>query len=137
MQTEPAAAMLELCCKGRLSVAEAIKRVGGSHDGAMKLIRELKLHRLLTEEVERGQTVGRPRHRLRPTPLGRRFVSDYKKLRSLPLQCNDNDVRKAMHQADLARRLVEKGIAPYVRLQELNQLARNIRSTAKTQRDVR
>lgn len=53
----------------------------------------------------------------------------------LILQCNENDITKALHQADLARRLIEQGVSPYVRFQEVNELARNIASTAQTSRD--
>jgi hypothetical protein len=49
------------------------------------------------------------------------------------LLSNDNDIRKAIHQADLAKSLEERGVSPYARFQELNQMARNIAKTARKQ----
>jgi len=68
---------------------------------------------------------------LRTTPLGEQFMEQYDRLLNLRLHCNENDIKKALHQADLARRLVEQGLSPYVRLQEVNELARNIASSAQ------
>jgi hypothetical protein len=59
-------------------------------------------------------------------------MEQYDRLLSLRLHCNENDIKKALHQADLARRLVEQGMSPYVRFQEVNELARNIASSAQT-----
>ena len=47
------------------------------------------------------------------------------------LHCNGNDIKKALHQADLAQELQEHGISPYARFQEINELARNIARTAQ------
>jgi len=68
---------------------------------------------------------------LRTTPLGEQFMEQYDRLLNLRLHCNENDIKKALHQADLARRLVEQGLSPYVRFQEVNELARNIASSAQ------
>ena len=68
---------------------------------------------------------------LRTTPLGDQFMEQYDRLLNLRLHCNENDIKKALHQADLARRLVEQGLSPYVRFQEVNELARNIASSAQ------
>ena len=68
---------------------------------------------------------------LRTTPLGEQFMEQYDRLLNLRLHCNENDIKKALHQAELARRLVEQGLSPYVRFQEVNELARNIASSAQ------
>ncbi len=118
-------------------MSELGKKMGGSHDRTMALIKELKACSLLLPEVARRQGVGRPRQILRATPIGKQFVREYNHLRDLPLRSNENDIKKALHQAELARRLVESGISPYARLEEINQLARNIASTAKVKRGTR
>ena len=69
---------------------------------------------------------------LRTTVLGEQYVREYRRLTDLRLFSNDNDIKKALHQADLAAKLDEQKISPYVRFQEINELARNIRRTAKT-----
>jgi hypothetical protein len=118
-------------------VSELAGKMGGSHDGTMALIKELKGRSLLQQEVSRKGSVGRPRQYLRATPIGEQLVREYKTLLDLSLRCNENDIRKALHQAELARRLVERGVSPYERFQEINQLARNIASTAKVKHHTR
>jgi hypothetical protein len=103
----------------------------------MALVKELRARSLLLPEVSRKQGVGRPRQILRATPIGKQFVREYNRLRDLSLRSNENDIKKALHQAGLARRLVESGISPYVRFQEVNELARNIASTAKVNQRAR
>jgi len=137
LQTDLAATILSYCRETNLSVSELTRKVSGSHDKTMALIKELEERSLLLPEVSRKQSVGRPRQYLRTTPIGRQFLTEYKRLHDLSLRSNDNDIRKALHQAELAQRLVERGISPYARFQEINELARNIASTAKVNRTTR
>ncbi len=137
LQMELAATILSYCTEADLSVSELVKKMSGSHDRTMALIKELKQRSLLLQEISRKQSVGRPRQYLRATPIGRQFVREYNRLRNLPLHSNDNDIRKALHQAELARRLIESGVSPYERFQEINQIARNIASTAKVKHNAR
>lgn len=118
-------------------MSELARKMGGSHDRTMALIKELKARSLLLPEISRKHGVGRPRQCLRATPIGKQFVREYNGLRDLCLRSNENDIEKALHQAELARRLVESGISPYARLEEVNQLARNIASTAKVNHGTR
>jgi len=46
------------------------------------------------------------------------------------LLCNDNDIRKAIRNAEQTQRLIDNGVSPYVRFQALNRIARNIADTA-------
>lgn len=137
LQIDLAATILSYCTETDLTVSELARKLGGSHDKMMALIKELKARSLLLQEISRKESVGRPRQYLRSTPIGKQFVREYRRLRDLALHSNDNDIRKALHQAELAQRLVEHGISPYARFQEINQLARNIASTAKVKRDAR
>jgi len=133
-EPELAATALSLCIESALSVSQLSGKMGGNHGKLIDLVRELQVRGLLTRRTDsRGR--GRPRSLLRTTPLGEQFVEEYDRLLNLRLHCNDNDIKKALHQADLARRLLEKQISPYARFQEVNELARNIASTAQTSRD--
>jgi predicted ArsR family transcriptional regulator len=137
LQIDLAASLLSYCIGADLSVSELAGKMGGSHDRTMALIKELGGRGLLLQEVARKRSVGRPRQYLRATPIGEQFVKEYNSLLDLSLRCNENDIRKALHQAELARRLVESGGSPYERFQEVNQLARNIASTAKVKHHTR
>jgi predicted transcriptional regulator len=139
LEMELAARILSYCSEADLSVSEVVRKTGGSHDKTVALIGELKERSLLLQEIsrKRKRSVGRPRQCLRATPIGKQFVRDYNGLRDLSLRSNEHDIGKALHQAELARRLVDSGISPYARFQEINQLARNIASTAKIKHRAR
>ena len=137
LRIDLAATILSHCSQGDLSVSELAGKMGGSHDRTMELIRELKARGLLLPETSRERGVGRPRQYLRATPIGKQFVRQYNSLCDLSLRSNENDIKKALHQAELTRRLVESGISPYARFQEVNKLARNIASTAKVNQRTR
>lgn len=137
LRIDLAARILFYCSGGDLSVSELVRKMRGSHDRTMELIRELKARGLLLPETPGEQGVGRPRQYLRATRIGEQFVREYDHLSDLSLRSNENDFKKALHQAELARRLVESGIPPYARFQEVNEIARNIASTAKAKQSAR
>jgi predicted transcriptional regulator len=137
LQVELASTILSLCNETGLSVSELTRKVGGNYENTMAQLKELKERSLLLSEISRDKSVGRPKQLLQTTPIGRRFMNEYKRLNDLSLRSSDNDLRKALNQAELARRLVERGISPYARFQEINELARNIASTSKVKRNTR
>jgi predicted transcriptional regulator len=137
LQMDLAARVLSYCSEAELSVSEVVRKMGVSHDRTMALIGELKERSLLLQEISGKGSVGRPRQYLHATPIGKQFVREYNRLRDLSLRSNEHDIRKALHRAELARRLVESGISPYARFQEINRLARNIASTAKVKHGAR
>jgi hypothetical protein len=137
VRVDLAARILSYCLEADLSVSELVRKMGGSHDRTMALIKELKARSLLLPETPRKRGLGRPRQYLRATPIGKQFVKEYDRLSGLSLRSNQNDIKKALHQAELARRLVESGIPPDARFQEVNEIARNIASTAKVNQRAR
>ena len=130
LQPELAARALSHCHETDLSVSQLVDQMRGNHEKLINLIGELHTRGLLLKTKERRGR-GRPQCLLRTTPLGEQFMEQYDRLLNLRLHCNENDIKKALHQADLARRLVEQGLSPYVRFQEVNELARNIASSAQ------
>ena len=137
LQIDLASTILSYCNEADLSVSELTRKMGGHYENTMAQLKELKERSLLQSEILREQNVGRPKQLLRPTPIGKQFLRECERLRNLSLRSSDNDLRKALHQAELARKLVERGISPYERFQEINEIARNIASTAKAKRNTR
>ena len=130
LQPELAARALSHCHETALSVSQLVDQMRGNHEKLINLLGELHTRGLLLKTKER-RGKGRPQCLLRTTPLGEQFMEQYDRLLNLRLHCNENDIKKALHQAELARRLVEQGLSPYVRFQEVNELARNIASSAQ------
>ena len=130
LQIERAATVLSLCNETVLSVLDLASKVGGKHDKIIELIRELHARGLLLR-IKKKQSRGRPTHLLRTTPLGEQFVEQYNRLLDLRLFSNDNDIKRALHHAELTQMLEEHRISVYARFEEVNELARNIASTAQ------
>jgi predicted transcriptional regulator len=137
LQVELASTILSYCDGTDLSVSELTRKVGGNYENTMAQLKELKGRSLLRSKISRDKSVGRPKQLLQTTPIGKRFMIEYKRLNDLSLRSSDNDISKALNQAELARRLVERGISPYARFQEINEIARNVASTAKVRRNTR
>lgn len=121
--------VLSLCGAAPLSVSQIGKMANGNHQRLFKLITELEERGLLMGEYNK-QGRGRPSHMLRTTSLGKRFLDKCRALQDLSIHANDNDIKRACHQADLANQLEERGMTVYSRFQEVNELARNIADTA-------
>lgn len=137
LKVELASKILSYCNETDLSVSELTRKVGGNYENTMAQLKELRERSLLLSEISRDKSVGRPRHLLRTTPLGKRFINEYQRLHDLSLRSSDNDINRVLKQAELTRRLIERGISPYARFQEINELARNVASTAKITRNTR
>jgi DNA-binding PadR family transcriptional regulator len=133
-EPELATRALSLCIESALSVSQLSNKMRGNHAKLIDLIRELQSRGLLSRMIER-RGKGRPLCLLRTTPLGEQFIEEYHRLLNLRLYSNDNDLRKALDEADHVRALLEQHVAPYAQFQEVNKLARNIAHTAQTSRD--
>jgi len=130
LDVQRGARLLSHCSEAQLSVSQLSEKLGGNHDKMIALIRELQTRGLLARISEK-QSRGRPKHLLRTTPLGEQFIHQYGRLLDLRLVSNDNDIKKALHQADLAQKLEEQQVSAYARFHEVNEIAKNIASTAQ------
>jgi predicted transcriptional regulator len=131
---ELAARVLSFCNQTALPVTQLSSKMGGNHEKLIDLIRELQARGLLLRTTQR-RGKGRPQNLLRTTSLGKQFIEQYDRLMTLRLHSNDKDIKKALHQAELTLRLIEQRVSPYARFREVNELARNIASTAQTSRN--
>ena len=129
LDSEFAARALSLCNETELSVSQLTRKMGGNHEKLIALTRELEARGLLLRASKRKRR-GRPQSLLSTTPLGRQFMEQYDRLLNLRLHSNDNDIKKALRQADQTQRLMDQGVSPYARFQEVNEIARNIAGTA-------
>jgi DNA-binding PadR family transcriptional regulator len=127
-----------------LKVAVLMTSLTSEHKGVVELSRELragpsKLDRIVTElqdegllEVSQVRTgrAGRPRIRIRITPLGQEFLGAYDLLTAKPLKSRRSDLRRATADAEYASRLASRGVSSYTIFHELNTLANATRRLA-------
>jgi predicted transcriptional regulator len=133
---EGAVKILSLCSGATLSVSEIVSKAGGNHEKMIETMNELCSRGLVQLRTEKTESRGRPKHLVTTTPLGRQFVVEYERLLNLRLRIRDSDIKKALHQADLAQRLRDRGISTYSRFQEINELARNIARTSQAKQNT-
>jgi predicted ArsR family transcriptional regulator len=112
------------------SVSQLVRKIEGSHEALLDLLSELEMGGLLMRRKQ-TQRRGRPQSIMETTTLGERFIQGYDALMKMQLRSNVSDIRSAVHQAELAKRLDESGISPYTRFNEIVELARNISNTAQ------
>lgn len=129
--------LLSICDNTAHAVSEIVRAVGGNHERVIEILKELHERNLVELELVEAHGRGRPTKLIKTTPLGRLFVEESGRLMSLRLYSRGSDIKKALHQADLARDLQTHGITAYARFQEINELARNIARTAKTKQATR
>ncbi len=122
--------ILRHCEENTESVSQILAKLGGRDETTISLIKELSTRWLLQITPEKNG-VGRPKHLVRTTPLGKQFIEQYNQLLDIRLQSNKNDIKKAIKQGEQARRLVELGVDPYARFREVNEIARNIANSAQ------
>lgn len=130
LQTDRTVQVLSTCMKYPRSVSQLVREIEGSHEGLLDLLKELEMDGLLMRR-ERKQRRGRPQRIMETTTLGKHFIQGYDQLMKLQLRSNVNDIRAAVHQGELAKRLEESGISPYTRFNEIVELATNISNTAR------
>jgi predicted transcriptional regulator len=123
--------ILSLCNGTTLSVCQIVRKTKGNHEKTIEVLNELYSRSLVQLRIEKGEGRGRPKHLVTTTPLGQQFLNEYKRLLNLRLQSRDPDIKKALYQAELARRFGDQGISAYARFQEINKLARNIARTSQ------
>ena len=128
--------ILSLCNGTTLSVSEIVSKAGGNHEKMIETLNELYSRSLVQLRIEKGESRGRPKHLVTTTLLGQQFVDEYERLLNLRLHSRDSDIKKALHQAELAQRLRDRGISPYARFQEINELARNIARTSQAKQNT-
>src|SRR3989304_890197 len=132
MNVDRAIAVLSLCLDNQLSVSELTTKVKGNRENALELVRELEIRGFLTRSIQSNPTRGRPCNFLKTTPLGKHFAEQQQQLLALSLHINDNDVRKAISHADMARKLEQGGVSTYSKFLEVSELASNIARATPT-----
>jgi len=126
-----AARVLSICNDTELCLSRLATQLRGNRERAILLVTDLQQCGLLERVVEKNGR-GRPRHTLHAAALGHEFLTRYNELMRMPLQSSDNDLRKAVRQADAVRRLEQQNISPYARFREVNKIVKHIASTAQT-----
>ena len=132
MKNNPAlvAALLRRASREKLGTAQLAKKMRLGPARLIALVNELKDQGLVEVEPVHSQSPGRPLATLRTTPLGVEFLAAYETLALKALRSHPSDLRRAVADAEYARRLASRGVNAYDLFLELNSLVIPIRETS-------
>jgi len=75
------------------------------------------------------QSRGRPKKLVVPSTLGGEFLEAFESCQRKAIQINHNDIKSAVYQAHLAKKLEEYHVSPFQRFWELNSIAFKLRNS--------
>jgi len=127
---EERASLLKVIDGAEHGVSELTELAGFRRGKTIALLEAMEQEGLIQFlETSNERKRGRPKKISRITPLGERFLSDFRKCRRNLVQINNNDIKRCVHQIALKRVLENNNISPYQRFLELNEFAFSIRDS--------
>ncbi len=121
------AALLRLSSGRRAGVLQLAKDLHVGPAKVIRLISELRGEGLLDAGEVHTRRVGRPKRRFKATALGMEYLGAYEALQGKMLKSRRSDLRKAVADANYARRLASRGVSTYDLFLELNTFANHPR----------
>lgn len=128
------AAVLQTISPDSRGVRELVKKLRWKTTRVVSLLKTMEKEGLIDFSKSSNSRRGRPKKIVAPTVLGNEFLETFQQCQRKVVQMNYNDVKSAVYQALLAKKLEELNISPYQRFMELNTLALKIR-TSITKKD--
>lgn len=130
MSIDARARILEIANSNLCGVKEVVQKIDLRTSSTLSLLKRMSEEGLIS--LENGHPKrGRPKKIVKPTALGYEFLETYEKLKIKPLKAKKSDLKHAIEDALYTRRLVEKGHFPFALFMELNNIAYNIKISAK------
>lgn len=131
MLVDARARILKIANLNLCGVKEVVQKLDLRTSSTLSLLEKMSEEGLIRLENSHSKR-GRPKKIIKPTALGYEFLEAFDKLKIKPLKAKRSDLKHAVDDALYARRLVEKGHSPFALFMELNNIARNIKVSAKT-----
>ncbi len=124
------AALLRLSSSRQAGVLQIARELRVGPSKLIGLVAELREEGLLDVSEARTRRAGRPKRLVKATQLGMEYLRAYEGLKLKRLLSRRSDLRKAVADANYARRLTLRGISTYELFLELNVLAKSARRSA-------
>jgi len=123
------AAILMTINPGPCGVRELVEKLSWKTSRVVSLLKAMENEGLVDFREGSALNRGRPKKLVVPTTLGHEFLESFKECQRRAIQINQNDIKSAVHQAHLARKLEEYGVSPYQRFIELMNVAFKVRDS--------
>lgn len=130
MSIDAKARILKIAYSDLCGVKEVVQKIDLRTSNALSLLEKMSEEGLINLENRHSER-GRPRKIVKLTALGYEFLQAYEKLKAKSLKSRKSDLKHAADDALYTRRLAEKGHSPFALFMELNNIASNIKGSAK------
>jgi len=123
------AAILNAISSDSCGVRELIEKLRWKTERAISTLKTMEEEGLIEFQENLTLNRGRPKKLVVASTLGGEFLETLERCQRKKIQINHNDIKSAVHQASLAKKLEEFHISPYKRFMELNSIALRIRNS--------
>jgi len=123
------AAILNVIRPNPCGVRELVERLRWKTERIISLLKTMENEGLIEFHENVTPNRGRPKKLIVASTLGGEFLETFEKCQRKAIQINHNDIRSAVHQANLAKKLEEYHVSPFQRFWELNSIALKIRDS--------
>jgi len=123
------AAILKAVSSNPCGVRELVEKLHWKTERVVLLLKTMEKEGFIEFHENITLNRGRPKKLVVATTLGDEFLETFEKCQRKAIQINYNDVKSAVYQANLAKKLEEYHISPFKRFWELNSIAFKIRNS--------
>jgi len=110
-------------------VRELVERLCWKTERVISLLKTMENEGLIEFHENITSNRGRPKKLIVTSILGGEFLDTFEKCRGKAIQINHNDIKSAVHQANLAKKLEKYLVSPFQRFWELNSIALKVRDS--------
>jgi len=123
------AAILNAIRSDPCGVRELVERLRWKTERVISILKTMEEEGLIEFHESVTPNRGRPKKLVVASTLGGEFLETFGECQRKTTQINHNDVKSAVHQANLAKKLEEYHVSPFQRFWELNNIAFKIRDS--------
>jgi len=136
MSLEKEAQFLEAAVSAPCGLRDLARTLKWKTSTVISLSKKMNEERLIQFQKVKHSRRGRPKKNIVCTSLGLDFLETYGKLKMKPLRARKTDLEHAVKDALYTERLIARGHQPFKLFMELNEIARNINNSSKTNQTV-
>jgi len=122
------AAILKAISSNPCGVRELVEKLHWKTERVISLLKTMQEEGVIEFHENIILNRGRPKKLAVATTLGGEFLETFEKCQRKAIQINHNDIKSAVHQANLAKKLEEYRISSFQRFWELNRIVLKIRN---------
>jgi len=135
------AAIIKVINANPYGVRELVEKLHWKAERVISLLKTMQEQGLIEFHENITPNRGRPKKLIVASTLGSEFLETFERCQRKAIQINPNDIKSAIYQADLAKKLEGYHVSPFQRFWELTSIALRVRNSftvedsAKTRSD--